>query len=96
MFTANLSRDWKMKKHSPQDSFSLDAIHNFNNNIFLIASENDSLVPPQTIENYLAAASNSQKVEYYLMKNTGHALTNPFRLYEFITIIFKIISKKDF
>ena len=95
-FAVSLSRDWKLKKHIPQDSFALEAIHNFKNNVFIIASENDSIVPRQTIENYLTAVSDSKKVEYHLMKNTGHALTNPLKLYKFITILSKLINKKGF
>lgn len=92
----NLSRDWKMQKHLPEESFALNAVQKFMNHIFIIASENDKLVPHQTIENYLAAVSDPKRVEYFLMKNTGHALINPLKQYNFLKILFGIINKPVF
>ena len=92
-FVGNLSRDWKLQKHQSSESFALEAIHNFENNVFIIASENDKIVPRQTTENYLAAIYDSKKVRYVLMKNTGHALINPLKQYEFIKLLFGIINE---
>jgi len=94
-FVGALSMDWKSQKHQPNESFALEAVHNFENNIFIIASENDKIVPYQTTKNYLASISDSKKVEYILMKNAGHALINPLKQYEFIKILFGIINKYE-
>ncbi|HWQ79714.1 MAG TPA: alpha/beta hydrolase [Anaerovoracaceae bacterium] len=91
-----LSIDWKLQKHLPDESFALHAVQVFKNNIFIIASENDAFVPQQTIENYLEAAVNSRKTEYFLMKNMGHALINPIKQYEFVRILFEIIGSPIF
>ena len=92
----NLSRDWKMQKHLPEESLALNAVQKFMNNIFIIASENDEFVPHQTIESYLAAASDPKRVEYHLMKNTGHALINPLKQYDFLKLLFEIVHKPVF
>jgi Dipeptidyl aminopeptidases/acylaminoacyl-peptidases len=90
----NLSRGWKMKRHSPEESFALEAIHNFKNNIFIIESEKDEFIPHQTIENYLAAAPERNHVEYHLLKNASHGLS--IKLYEYIKILYGIIDRYEF
>jgi uncharacterized protein len=92
----DLSREWKLTEHQFQESSALEAVHNFKGNIFLIASENDSFVPSQTIKNYMQAVSDSKKIEYLLMKNTGHSILNPIKMCKFIAILFRIIKKGDF
>lgn len=91
-----LSRDWKMQKHLPEESLALSAVRKFMNNIFIIASENDRIVPRQTIENYLAAVSDPKRAGYFLMKNTGHALISPLKQYGFLKILFEIVNKPVF
>ena len=92
-FVGIKSKEWKLQKHAPEESPALEAIHNFKNKIVIIASEKDAIVPQQTIDNYIASSSNPEEVKYYLMKNTGHALTNPLKLLKFNKILLDTICE---
>lgn len=90
---AVLSRDWNLQEHSPEESFALEAVHGFKNKIFIVASQNDEIVSRQTTENYLNAVPDLEKMEYTLMKNTGHVLVSPLKLRKFIGILFGIVER---
>ena len=75
----NLSIDWKNKKHNYNESFALNAIHEFNNDILIVASGKDKFVPQQTIDNYLSAITSASKLKYVIMKKAGHGLYNPLK-----------------
>jgi len=89
------SIEWKRQVHSYEESFALQAIHNFNRKILIIASENDKIVPMQTTKNYLNAANKSINVEHKVQKNTGHAIMNPVKFIEFRNIIFHWLTYKS-
>jgi len=67
--------DWRSKKLDPSEAMSLKALHEFNGNIFIVESEKDEMVPHQTIQNYVDAVNNKEKLKYLLMKNAPHSLT---------------------
>jgi uncharacterized protein len=72
---------WRSRAHNPGDSMALDAISRFQGDVFIVASQRDSLIPMETIENYRAATRN--QAAYVCMKNAGHALISPFKHRQF-------------
>lgn len=91
----NNSKDWKLKKHSFDESFALNAIHDFKGDILIIASGKDKIVPKQTIENYLTACSDSSSLKYVLMKHAGHGLFTPNHIWDYLRILSKWIFNKN-
>ena len=72
--------DWRGKVKSFQETFALQAIHNFDGNIQIIESEKDTIVPHQTIQNYCNAIKNKNKLTHDIMKNAPHSIQKgPFR-----------------
>jgi uncharacterized protein len=92
-FAGSKSIEWKQEAHPFRDSYALEAVHNYKKRIFLIASEKDLILPFQTIKNYLSAGSDKKMLEFQLMKNTGHSLVNPMKLYKFSRILIELIGK---
>ena len=71
---------WRKKPKGPNETYSLEAVHNFKGNILLIEAEYDEYVPHQTIENYKNAVSDKSKLTYVFMKGAPHSINEgPFR-----------------
>lgn len=86
-FAGNLSREWKLREHYFGESVALKAVHDFKGNMIIIASENDEMVPFQTIENYRIAAADFGNANYQLMKGAGHGLFSPAKIREYLKIL---------
>jgi hypothetical protein len=71
-FAGMNSIDWKRQQHAPEESPALQAARDFKGGIHIIASENDTIVPLVTTQNYLSASAGNKNMGYTLMKNTGH------------------------
>lgn len=65
---------WRKKVKKPNDTFALKAIHSFLGNILIIESEKDTIVPHQTIENYINSAPDKNKLTHIVLKNGPHTL----------------------
>ena len=74
------------------ESFALEALHNYKGNICLVASEKDEYIPYQTTENYINAVSNKEKLVFHLMENIGHALISPVKMYQFLKILYSFFK----
>jgi dienelactone hydrolase len=79
----NLTRDWKSASHRPSESPALQAIHGFAGRVQVVASENDEMVPRQTIQNYRTAVPDPGQLTFMEMKHMGHSLMNPSRVLEY-------------
>ena len=79
----HFSRTWKEQRHDPGESRALDALPKYGGSICLVAAEKDQVVPYQTTENYLNAIVSTDRLEYHMMKNAGHALMNPAHFQQF-------------
>lgn len=66
--------DWRLKKLDSRATKSLKATGEFQGNILLVESEKDELVPHQTVQNYLDAVTNKDKLTYLLMKDAPHSI----------------------
>jgi esterase/lipase len=67
--------NWRKTPKSVNASYALQALHTFSGNVQIIESENDTVVPHQTIENYLNALSDKNKLTYVVLKNAPHSLS---------------------
>lgn len=77
----------------PEESSALKAISDFKGNLLIIESENDQVIPKQTIENYLRFAP--EKTTHVVMKNTAHSLETREEEMEYIKILEKFLTKKS-
>jgi dipeptidyl aminopeptidase/acylaminoacyl peptidase len=67
--------EWRSQKKSWEETAALEAVHNFLGKILIVESENDDLVPHQTIQNYVDAVVEKKNVQYELMSGAPHSLT---------------------
>lgn len=86
---------WRTTPLMYTDSIVLQAIHSFSGNILIVESENDKLVPHQTIENYMNAVSDKAQLTHVLMKGADHSISRDInRVDEYAEIIKKWIMLK--
>jgi len=72
--------NWRSEERSSHDTYALEAISNFNGNIQIIESENDTLVPHQTLQNYIDVASHVNKLTHTVIKDAPHSIKDgPFK-----------------
>jgi uncharacterized protein len=90
----NRSREWKLQKHTPDDSFALQALKNYKGSICLVASEHDEMVPCQTTQNYIDAVTNPDTLDFHLMKDCGHALISPIKMKEYFNIVCRFVLNR--
>ena len=83
----NLTKEWESLEHVYSESLALNSVHDYKGKIMLVSSDKDRIVPFRTIENYLTAAADGKKIDYRLMKNTGHGLINPVKMYEYVKLM---------
>lgn len=76
----------------PENSLPLKAVSEFSGNILLIESENDSIIPHSTIENYLKFID-EQNLTYKLMRDTAHDLRTVNQQRNYINILIKWFKK---
>ncbi len=72
--------EWRKKPRNPNETYALEALNNFNGNVLIIESENDDMVPHQTVENYKNAVKDKDKLTYVFMEGAPHSIKpGPFR-----------------
>lgn len=71
---------WRRQSRKPPETFALDAIAHFNEEILIIESGKDDVVPHATIQNYANAVKDKRKLTHIVMKNAPHSIKEgPFR-----------------
>ena len=65
---------WRKKVKKPNDTFALSAISKFDGEVLIIESEKDTIVPHETILNYINAVKNKQKLTHRVMKDAPHSI----------------------
>ena len=71
---------WRRKAKEPNETYALQAVNDFNGNILIIESEKDTYVPHQTVQNYIDATKDKNKLTYVFMKGAPHSIKEgPFR-----------------
>ncbi|MCL4415883.1 MAG: alpha/beta fold hydrolase [Actinobacteria bacterium] len=72
--------EWRNKERKSNETYALQALHNFNGNIQIIESEKDTVVPSQTIQNYINAVTDKSKLTHIIIKDAPHSIKEgPFR-----------------
>jgi len=89
-YAINKTREWKMQKHHYEESYALKAVHQFQNKVIIISSGKDTIIPFQTIKNYLSAKEENV-IDWVEMKNSGHGLFKYREFKEYLEIIKKYI-----
>jgi uncharacterized protein len=66
--------EWRKIPKKANETYALNAINRFSGNVLIIESEYDDMVPHQTIQNYINAVVNKEKLTYVLMKDAPHSI----------------------
>lgn len=65
---------WRNKVRKPNETYALQALHAFKGNIQIIESEKDTVVPHQTIANYINAVPDRTKLTHVVIKDAPHSI----------------------
>lgn len=66
---------YRRKVVAVQDNRALAACASFEGDVLVVESEHDTLVPPQTVQNYKAAFGRAQSLTYRMLAGADHGLT---------------------
>jgi len=84
--------EWRKERKSHREIYSLSAVYDFEGDILLIESEFDKYVTHQTIENYINAVRDKEKLSYVFMNNTTHSLKDAKSRSAYVAILTKWLS----
>jgi len=80
--------EWRSKELSPEALLPLRSVRNFEGKILIVESENDILIPHQTILNYINAVTNKNRLTYVLMNGATHSISrDPIRIKKYGEIL---------
>jgi esterase/lipase len=65
---------WRKQKRNSKETFALLAMSKYKGNVLIIESEKDTVVPHQTVVNYIHAVKNKKKLTHVVMLNAPHSL----------------------
>lgn len=65
---------WRSKIRKPSETYALQALHNFKGNVQIIESEKDTVVPHQTIANYINAITDRIKLTHVVINDAPHSI----------------------
>ncbi len=65
---------WKTEPHTKAETAALRAIHAFQGSVLVVESEQDEIVPHETVRSYGNAAA-PNRLSYVLMKGAPHSIT---------------------
>jgi dienelactone hydrolase len=65
----------RRRELEPRDNRALAACAQFQGDVLIVESENDTLVPHQVIKNYMQACAQAQSVTYRVIAGADHGLT---------------------
>jgi hypothetical protein len=68
-------RELRRQALDPQSNRALAACARFQGDVLIVESEHDTLVPHQTIKNYMQAFTQAQSVTYRMVTGADHALS---------------------
>lgn len=78
---------WRKEKLAPDATVALRALQHFSNDVLIIESEFDELCPHQTMENFMNAVSDKNKLSHVVMKGADHSIKNEAQRSVFTDII---------
>lgn len=84
---------WRLTAVNPEENRAFRAVHNFKGEVQIIEAGLDAIVPHQAVQNYVAA-TDPARLEYHLMKDWPHSLSDhPQRNQEFKDILISWLTK---
>jgi hypothetical protein len=87
--------EWRRQELPWQTTKALAALHNFNGSVQIIEAGEDERVPPQSVQNYVAAITDKSLLDYHFMKDWPHSLgTDEDRNMQFESILLNWLSKQ--
>lgn len=84
---SEFAKEWRQNRFNFKDTEALRAVHEFPNNILIVESGNDTVVPQQCLQNYADAVKDKTKLTYIVLKDADHALTDAKQQREFIDLL---------
>jgi len=66
--------EWRSKARKFNETYALQAIHNYKGNIQIIESEKDTVVPHQTVQNYINAVPDKSRLTHVLLAGAPHSI----------------------
>jgi uncharacterized protein len=71
---------WRKEAKNSGETFALEAVSKFDGNILIIESGKDDTIPHQTVQNYINAVKNKNKLTHILLKDAQHSIKDgPFK-----------------
>ncbi|MGH7204558.1 MAG: alpha/beta hydrolase family protein [Candidatus Levyibacteriota bacterium] len=93
-YASGKSTEWRKKKLSYRQAKALYALHNFAGKVYIIQSEHDELVPPQTIDNYIDAIADKAKLTKNVMLGADHSIQKDSDQNTYIQLLLDWFSNK--
>ncbi len=66
---------WRHQIRKPEDTTSLRALHNFAGQVLVVESGNDEIIPHRTVQNYLDAVRDKQKLTHIVVEGAPHSFS---------------------
>lgn len=71
---------WRLIPKKYNETYALQALHEFNGEVLIIESEKDTIVPHQIIQNYADSVRDKSKLTHIVMKGAPHSIKpGPFK-----------------
>jgi esterase/lipase len=65
---------WRQQPHNYNENRALSLLHSYAGNVQILEAQHDTMVPHQTIINYVNAVPDKRQLDYTLMKGWPHSL----------------------
>jgi len=69
--------EYRRSRVTPAQNRALGACAQFQGDVLIVASEHDTVIPHQVIDNYRAAFTRSRSMTYRLIEHADHGLSDP-------------------
>lgn len=86
-FANKKTTEWRKEKLTADATLSLRSMHAFKNDVLIVESELDELCPHQTMENYMNALPNKDRLTHTVIKGADHSMKSEKFRKEFTKII---------
>lgn len=71
---------WRLSPKKYNETYALQALHDYVGQILIIESEKDTIVPHPIIQNYVDAVKDKNKLTHFVMKDAPHSIKpGPFK-----------------
>ncbi len=67
--------EWRRKLHNSDETKSLRALHKYEGKLLVVESGKDKIIPHETVQSFINAATNKDRVGYICMPEAEHSLS---------------------